>query len=144
MSQIYQQEMQGTTLLAVNQNDEQRRVFAHRDHAELEVGEFTCGPLTSEVYDAPAHYHCVRLSCADMREGAARLGELLGEDERSDFEALLRHYFEDEQRFLADLMDELDCWHIPYGYLNGVVGSHVSYRPRYLCPKPQSTLHLVY
>ncbi|MBR3158990.1 MAG: hypothetical protein IKF14_07775 [Atopobiaceae bacterium] len=143
MSQVFQQEMQGTTLLMVDQGNEWRRIFAHREHTELEVGEFTRGPLTSEVYDAPAHYHCVRLDCAGMQEGAVRLGELLGEVGQSDFELLLHGYFADEHRFLADLMDELDGWHIPYGYLNGVVGSHVSYRPRYLCPKPHSTLHLV-
>ena len=62
----YPQESAGVTLLSCEHGGERRRVFARRRGTRLEVGEFTRGPLTSELYDAPAHHHCIQLSASGM------------------------------------------------------------------------------
>ena len=101
----------GTTLAEECVNQEYRRVFLlERDYA-LEVGEYTCGPQTQEVYDSPSHHHFVQL--ADH--------EMLG---------FVASFFEEGKAYLADLMDALDAARISYGYLNTTPGKFVAFRPR--------------
>ena len=133
MSVAYPQESMGSTLLLVNRFEEYRRVFLRRAphgseaDALLEVGEFTRGELTQDVYGTQTHYHCVRLSDDEVTEMSLALTEALATTQSTP-EGLLADYFEEEQRFLADLMDDLDRWFVSYGYLNYEADGLVSYR----------------
>ena len=125
----YPQESAGVTLLSCEHGGERRRVFARRRGTRLEVGEFTRGPLTSELYDAPAHHHCIQLSASASRRLTRTLFEWLGAPGEQGVEDLLRAFFVRDERFLTDLMDLLDSRCVPYGYLNSMMGKYVSYRP---------------
>ncbi len=110
MTTTYPQETLGTTLLDTTSNGERRRVYLRLMGPLVEVGEFTSGPLTQELYHAPAHIHSIHL----RNEGTL--------DEPQAF------FLEDEP-FLADYMDHLDDLNVPYGYMNTMMGRYVSYRP---------------
>ena len=125
----YPQESAGVTLLSCEHGGERRRVFARRRGTRLEVGEFTRGPLTRELYDAPAHHHCIQLSASASRLLTRTLSERLEMPEEQGVEDLLRAFFSRDERFLSDLMDLLDNRSVPYGYLNSMMGKFVSYRP---------------
>ncbi len=125
----YPQESAGVTLLSCEHGGERRRVFARRRGTRLEIGEFTRGPLTSELYDAPAHHHCIQLSVSASRLMVRALSEWLGMYMDSGVEDLLRAYFVRDEMFLTDLMDLLDECSVPYGYLNSMMGKYVAYRP---------------
>ena len=161
MGMRYPQESLGSTLLLVERHGEYRRVFSRTtapglaeddargrvvglgQDAALEVGEFTRGELTREVYGTEAHCHRVRLDAAEAAEAAAALGKLLGEEGMA-VDVLLAHYFGEDQRFLADLMDDLDASRVSYGYLNTSEDGRVTYRPRQrLSRAARATLELV-
>lgn len=110
MEESYPQETLGTTLIDVAIRGERRRIYLHQRLEYWEVGEFTQGPLTQEVYGAPVHLHCVHLANDEIARKAA-------------------HFFKDGEYFLADYMDSLDEQGIAYGYLNNHEGGRVSYRP---------------
>lgn len=122
--------MRESTLLEVQQDDERRCVVCRTRPNDFEVEEQTSGSLTYEVYGTPNHYHCVRLRSDEVEYSTRLLAELLGDGECADVEELLTRYFVDDHRFLADLMDDLDGWRVPYEYLNGSVCGSVSYRPQ--------------
>ena len=127
----YPQESAGVTLLSCEHGGERRRVFVRRRGTRLEVGEFTRGPLTYELYDAPAHHHCIQLGAPASRLLAQRLSERQGVPREQGIADLLRAYFVRDERFLADLMDLLDSQSVPYGYLNSMMGKYVAYRPEH-------------
>ena len=129
MDAMYPQETVGSTLFKVERAGEYRRVFTREILGEFEVGEFTRGTLTYEIYGTQAHYHGVRLDYEGKLLVRSRLVELLGSVDEN-LEGLLVSYFEDGQYFLADFMDALDSWGIAYGYLDDVPGSYVTFRPR--------------
>lgn len=146
MSRNYLYQTVGTTLFCADEYGEQRRVFSRPMQDELEVCEFTCGELTCELYGTEAHYHSIRLDEEGTRALVVRLKELADGttgDGNPELNELLTGYFAAESRFLADLMDALDAWGVSYAYLNGVVGSHVSYRPRHASRSVAPTLRLV-
>ena len=148
MSVVYPQESLGSTLLLVDRLGEYRRVFLrgapHESEADpmLEVGEFTRGELTQDVYGAQTHYHCVRLSDEEVAEMSLALTETLATTQSTP-EGLLADYFEEEQRFLADLMDDLDRWFVSYGYLNYEADGLVSYRSGASINTSRAALQLV-
>lgn len=129
----YPQESLGSTLLLIDRFGEYRRVFLrvepHGSEADiaLEVGELTHGELTQDVYGTQAHYHCVHLRDDEVAEMSLALIEALATTQTTP-EGLLAHYFGEGQRFLADLMDDLDRWFVSYGYLNHEEDGLVSYR----------------
>lgn len=110
MTCTYPQESIGTTLVHNVSAGEYRRVYVRNRPAGLEVCEFTKGPLTEEMYDAPTHLHSMQL------QGDALAG-------------YVKSFFLKNDLFLADLMDEFDKLNIPYGYLNTMEGEYVTYRP---------------
>lgn len=110
MNHDYPQLTVGTTLLSESYDGERRRVFAQHHTSYLEVGEITCGPLTQELYDVPAHFHSVHLS----------LEEDIG---------AIKAFFADSGPYLTDFMDVLDAEGTPYGYLGLNARKCVSYRP---------------
>ncbi len=118
------QDAVGSTLCDVEHGGERRRMYVRMRRGTTEVGEVSCGPLTRMVFDAEEQRHCVHLS----RESRAKLAARLGGASAGLEQALARHV-SSEGLFLADLMDELDGWGIPYGYLCSVTGKCVSYRP---------------
>lgn len=101
---------EGTTLAEQKVGKEYRRVFMRNHGSMLEVCEYSRGPQTRTCYEAPAHRHAVHLFGPDLEE-------------------LVTSCFATGEECLADLMDELDSKHVPYGYLNTSVGRYVSYRP---------------
>lgn len=109
MEKKYPQEYVGTTLLEVESAGEYRRVFMRPKLDCYEVGEFTKGPLTQSIYNAPAHLHCIHVQDCNQDE--------------------LQAFFGGGEPMLSDLMDELDTQGVPYGYLNSMMGQYVSYRP---------------
>ena len=127
----YPQESVGVTLLSCEHGGERRRVFVRRRGTRLEVGEFTRGPLTCELYDAPAHHHCIQLGASASGALAQTLSELQGIPKEQGIADLLRAYFAHGEKFLADLMDLLDGESVPYGYLNSMMGKYVAYRPEH-------------
>lgn len=112
------------TLYSASQRGERRRVYTRMRGRSLEVGETTWGPLTRDVYDAEEHHHCIHLA----PDTFAVLGTHLTVASADVGDALGRHMVENEM-FLTDLMDELDGWNVPYGYLSSTLGDCVSYRP---------------
>ena len=126
---FYPQESAGVTLLSCEHGGERRRVFVRRRGTRLEVGEFTRGQLTSELYDAPAHHHCIQLGASASGLLAQTLSELQGMPKEQGIADLLRSYFVHDEKFLSDLMDLLDSRSVPYGYLNSMMGKYVAYRP---------------
>ncbi len=110
MTTTYPQETVGTTLVLVVSKGEYRRVYLRERTAGIEVVEFTKGPLTQELYDAPTHHHSIKL------QGDALAG-------------YVKSFFRKGNLFLVDLMDEFDKLNIPYGYLNNMEGQYVTYRP---------------
>ena len=125
----YPQESAGVTLLSCEHGGERRRVFVRRRGTRLEVGEFTRGPLTCELYDAPVHHHCIQLGASASRLLAQRLSERQRIPKEQGIADLLRAYFAQDEKFLTDLMDLLDSQSVPYGYLNSMMGKCVAYRP---------------
>ena len=105
----YPQEIMGITLLEVEHAGESRRVFARDRRAYREIGEFTQGPLTRQVYGTPFHYHAVHLA-----------GEL---------PRRFTCFFEQREPYLSDFMDELDASGVHYAYLDVGSSGHVAYRP---------------
>lgn len=130
-TQSYPQESAGVTLLSCGHGGERRRVFVRRRGTRLEVGEFTRGPLTRELYDAPAHHHCIQLGASASGALVQVLSELQDIPKEQGIADLLRAFFARDERFLADLMDLLDGESVPYGYLNSMMGKYVSYRPEH-------------
>lgn len=110
MGDEYPQLGMGTTLVDVCDEGERRRVYALVHPSYVEVGEFTCGALTEQAYEAPAHVHSVQLPAT------------------SDLDAIER-YFSEGEPLLADYMDLLDAQGVSYGYLNSHPGKYVAYRP---------------
>ncbi len=111
MEHVYPQETIGHTLYEEFEDGELRRVYKRGHEGWIEIGEFTRGPLTQNMYGAPAHLHCIHVDNEHL--------------ERIQVEK----FFEKGSPFLVDYMDELDEQGIPYGYLNCEMDSHVSYRP---------------
>lgn len=109
MASSYPQETLGTTLLSVDHEGESRRVFVVERRGYIEVGEFTRGPLTRELYDDPAHYHAIHVDV--------------------DAPVLYKGFFMEGEPFLADLMDAYDAQGVSYGYLNTTANHHASFRP---------------
>ena len=100
-TQSYPQESAGVTLLSCEHGGERRRVFVRRRGTRLEVGEFTRGPLTRELYGAPAHHHCVQLGASASGSLAQVLSERLGIPREQGIADLLRAYFAQDEKFLA-------------------------------------------
>ena len=121
--------MRESTLLEVQQDDECRCVTFRARNDQIEVGEKTSGSLTYDVYGMSNHYHCVWIRTDYVELCAGYLKDYLKNKKCGSIEDLLTCYFADDLRFLADFMDDLDVWGVPYGYLNsGVLGS-MAYRP---------------
>ena len=121
--------MRESTLLEVQQDDECRCVTFRARNDQIEVGEKTSGSLTYDVYGTSSHYHCVWIRTDYVELCAAHLAGCLKGEASESIEDLLTCYFADDLRFLADLMDDLDVWNVPYGYLNGGMFGSMAYRP---------------
>lgn len=106
----YPQQTLGTTLLATTSGTEDRRVYLCKRVGYVEVGELTLGTLTRDLYDAPAHLHCIHLDDEDVPRD-------------------LSSFFSSNDLYLVDLMDALDERGVPYGYLSNEGGRHITYRP---------------
>ena len=128
MEYTCQYDAMGTTLLEDEQNGEYCRVFLCQEPGNLELGEITRGPLTRDMYDVPAYYHAVQLDKKSEACVGRKLGERWKRVGSESLDVLLTSYFADKKRFLADFMDDLDAWRVPYGYVSGAVGGRMSYR----------------
>ena len=116
------------TLQELRDGSEYRLVTARAGAGRLEVGEFSRGPLTSSIYDAPTHYHAVHLDGSSLAQCARNLGKLEGLAECEDERGLLGAFFASERRCLADLMDCLDGWQVTYGYVSQTAHRGTTYR----------------
>ena len=132
-----------TTLFDTEQFGESRRVFCRANGGGLEVGESTSGPLTNEVYGSRTHYHAVRLSATATEEGARHLVACEDDAQDAELESLLVAYFAADERFLSDLMDDLDDWGVSYGYISGCARGVASYRSHSRADARRSALRLV-
>lgn len=112
---------------------ERRKVFLNERESDVYLAEVSEGPLTEALFGSGPRYHEVRVGVGEV----ARLGWVLGAasacESADDLTDHLRSFFADGDRFLSDLMDELDAAGVSYSYMSCVPGEGVWFRPARPC-----------
>lgn len=130
MGEMVAADERGIVVSSFEDRGECRKVFvSERCGGDVCLAEVSEGPLTEALFGSGPRYHEVCVSA----EGKVQLGWALGAtspcESVDDLRDHLRSFFGDGDRFLSDLMDELDAAGVPYSYMSCVPGEGVWFRP---------------